>query len=36
MKYNQIFESIKKEKQLSDETLEMIKKAADEFAVVFK
>ncbi|MCH7827754.1 MAG: F0F1 ATP synthase subunit alpha, partial [Bacteroidetes bacterium] len=36
MKYNQIFESIKKEKQLSDGTVEMIKKAADEFAVVFK
>ncbi len=36
MKYNQIFDSIKKEKQLSDETIELIKKAADEFAAVFK
>jgi len=36
MKYNQIFESIKKEKKLSDDNVELIKKAADEFAAVFK
>lgn len=36
MKYNQIFESIKKEKQLNDEIVELIKKAADEFSAVFK
>ena len=36
MKYNRVFESIKKEKQLSDKALEMIKKAADEFAAIFK
>lgn len=36
MKYNEVFESIKKEKQLSDKVLEMIKKAADEFVAVFK
>jgi F-type H+-transporting ATPase subunit alpha len=36
VKYNQIFESIKKEKQLSDSTTENIKKAAEEFKAVFK
>jgi F-type H+-transporting ATPase subunit alpha len=36
VKYNSIFEIIKKEKQLSDETVSLIKKAADEFIVVFK
>jgi F-type H+/Na+-transporting ATPase subunit alpha len=36
VKYNSIFEKIKKEKQLSDETVSLIKKAADEFLVVFK
>jgi F-type H+-transporting ATPase subunit alpha len=36
VKYNNIFEIIKKEKQLSDETVSSIKKAADEFLVVFK
>ncbi len=36
MKYGQIFDSIKKDKQLSDETVELIKKAAEEFAAVFK
>ena len=36
VKYNNIFEIIKKEKQLSDETVSLIKKAADEFLVVFK
>jgi F-type H+-transporting ATPase subunit alpha len=36
VKYNNIFETIKKEKQLSDETVILIKKAADEFLVVFK
>jgi F-type H+-transporting ATPase subunit alpha len=36
VKYNNIFETIKKEKQLSDETVSLIKKAADEFLVVFK
>ena len=36
VKYNNIFETIKKEKQLSDETISLIKKAADEFLVVFK
>jgi F-type H+/Na+-transporting ATPase subunit alpha len=34
--YNSIFENIKKEKQLSDETIAMIKKAAEEFTVSFK
>lgn len=36
VKYNNVFEIIKKEKQLSDETVSLIKKAADEFLVVFK
>jgi F-type H+-transporting ATPase subunit alpha len=36
VKYNNIFEIIKKEKQLSDDTVSLIKKAADEFLVVFK
>jgi|CZKP01.1.fsa_nt_gi F-type H+-transporting ATPase subunit alpha len=36
VKYNNIFETIKKEKQLSDETVSLIKKAADEFLVIFK
>ena len=36
VKYNNIFEIIKKEKQLSDETVSLIKKAADEFLLVFK
>jgi len=36
MKYNQVFDAIKKEKQLNDASIELIKKAADEFAVVFK
>jgi F-type H+-transporting ATPase subunit alpha len=36
VKYNNIFETIKKEKQLSDETVILIKKVADEFLVVFK
>jgi F-type H+-transporting ATPase subunit alpha len=36
VKYNKIFEAIKKEKQLSDETVKEIKKAADEFSNVFK
>jgi len=36
VKYNNIFETIKKEKELSDETVSLIKKAADEFLVVFK
>jgi F-type H+-transporting ATPase subunit alpha len=36
VKYNNIFDIIKKEKQLSDETVALIKKAADEFLVVFK
>jgi F-type H+/Na+-transporting ATPase subunit alpha len=36
VKYNNIFETIKKEKQLSDETVSLIKKAADEFLAVFK
>lgn len=34
--HNNIFESIKKEKQLSDETISSIKKAAEEFLNVFK
>lgn len=34
--HNNIFESIKKEKQLSDETISNIKKAAEEFLKVFK
>ncbi len=36
VKYNNIYESIKKEKALSDETVNEIKKAADEFLAVFK
>ena len=31
VKYNQVFETIKKEKQLSDSTVETIKKAVEEF-----
>lgn len=36
IKYNQIFVSIRKEKDLSKETIDLIKKAADEFLTVFK
>lgn len=36
VKYNQVFESIKKEKQLNDASAESIKKAAEEFKAVFK
>lgn len=36
VKYNKIFENIKKEKDLSNETIELIKKAADEFLTIFK
>ncbi len=36
VKYNSVFEAIKKEKQLSDSTTENLKKAADEFKAVFK
>lgn len=36
VKYKQIFENIKKEKDLSKETEELIKKAADEFLPTFK
>lgn len=36
VKYNQIFENIKKEKDLSKDTIDLIKKAADEFLTVFK
>ncbi len=36
VKYNQIFEEIKKEKQLSDSITESIKKATEEFKSVFK
>lgn len=36
VKYNQIFENIKKEKDLSKETEELIKKAAEEFFPTFK
>jgi F-type H+/Na+-transporting ATPase subunit alpha len=36
VKYNNIFETIKKEKQLSEEINSLIKKAADEFLAVFK
>ncbi|MFO7446101.1 MAG: F0F1 ATP synthase subunit alpha [Ignavibacteriaceae bacterium] len=36
VKYNNIFETIKKEKQLSDDTIALIKKAAEEFTVSFK
>ncbi len=36
VKYNQVFETIKKERQLSDSTVDEIKKAAEEFKAVFK
>ncbi len=36
VKYNDVLETIKKEKQLSDSAVESIKKAADEFKAVFK
>ncbi len=36
VKYNQIFENIKKEKDLSKETEELIRKAAEEFLPTFK
>ncbi len=36
VKYNSVFESIKKEKQLNDNVITDIKKAADEFASIFK
>jgi F-type H+-transporting ATPase subunit alpha len=36
VKYNNIFEKIKKEKQLSDEIISEIKKATDEFSSIFK
>ncbi len=36
VKYNDIFETIKKEKVLSEETEEKIKKVAEEFQNVFK
>ncbi len=36
VKYNSIFEAIKKEKQLSDSTTDNLKKAAEEFKSVFK
>ena len=36
VKHNDIFEKIKKEKQLSDETISEIKKAAEEFSGIFK
>jgi F-type H+/Na+-transporting ATPase subunit alpha len=36
VKHNDIFENIKKEKQLSDETISEIKKAAEEFSGIFK
>jgi len=36
VKYNDIFETIKKEKVLSEETEEKIKKASEEFLNVFK
>jgi F0F1-type ATP synthase alpha subunit len=36
VKYNQIYENIKKEKALSDETISEIKKASEEFLTVFK
>ncbi len=36
VKYKQIFENIKKEKDLSSETIDLIKKAAEEFLTVFK
>ena len=36
IKHNDIFETIKKEKDLSPELIEKIKKAADEFILSFK
>lgn len=36
VKYNSVFEAIKKEKQLSDETIAQLKKAAVDFSTVFK
>jgi F-type H+-transporting ATPase subunit alpha len=36
LKYNNIFETIKKEKQLSDEVIEQIKKTFNEFISIFK
>ncbi|MGB8318769.1 MAG: F0F1 ATP synthase subunit alpha [Ignavibacteriaceae bacterium] len=36
VKHNNIFEKIKKEKQLSDQTISEIKKAAEEFSGIFK
>jgi F-type H+-transporting ATPase subunit alpha len=36
VKYNQIFENIKKDKDLSAETVDLIKNAAEEFLTVFK
>lgn len=36
VKYNPVFEAIKKEKLLSDSTVESIKKAAEEFKAIFK
>ena len=36
VKYNHILEAIKKEKQLSDSTVENLKKAAEEFKALFK
>jgi F-type H+-transporting ATPase subunit alpha len=36
VKYNQIYENIKKEKDLSNETIDLIKKAAEEYLTIFK
>jgi len=36
VKYNQVFETIKKEKQLSDQIISEIQKAANEFLSIFK
>jgi F-type H+-transporting ATPase subunit alpha len=36
LKYNDIFKSIRESKQLSDNVIEMIKKAVDEFLAVFQ
>lgn len=36
VKYNSVFDSIKKEKQLTDEVITQLKKAAGEFSSVFK
>ena len=36
VKHNDIFEKLKKERQLSDETISEIKKAAEEFSGIFK